>query len=208
MCPADVSDVKPRAPGRPREAATEDAILDAALGLLNEQCYSEITIEKIASRAGVGKPTIYRRWKAKSDLMLTAYATRVIQRASPILPSGDVFIDLEHFLERMFLATNHPTNERALRCFIAESQYDPEFRRGFYALFLATRRSAMKELLAFGQINGQIRADLNLEVACDLLYGAFAARLINGVLPRDPGFARDIVGMLRPGLAPDKSVGA
>jgi hypothetical protein len=134
--------------------------------------------------------------------VLNAYATRVISRNPPVVPSGDVFADLEQFLSRMFMATNHPTNERALRCFIAESQYDPDFRRAFYAEFLARRRASMRELLAFGQAAGQIKTDLDLELACDLLYGAFAARLINGELPRDASFAHAIVEALRPGLAP------
>ena len=81
-------------PGRPREAATEQAIVDAALSLLDESCYSEITIEKIASRAGVGKPTIYRRWKTKADIVLDAYAQRADSRTPPYVPTEDVFDDL------------------------------------------------------------------------------------------------------------------
>jgi AcrR family transcriptional regulator len=204
MSPADITDVpRPaaRAPGRPREAATEDAILDAALSLLDEQCYSEITIEKIASRAGVGKPTIYRRWKTKADVVLNAYAVHASKRGAPVLPTDDAFADLEDLLKRLFTVTNHPTNARAVRCFIAESQYDEEFRRKFYELFLSKRREAIKVILVHGQKLGQIRPDLDLEVACDLLYGAFAARLINGVLPLDTAFAAGIIETLRPGFS-------
>jgi AcrR family transcriptional regulator len=202
MLPADLDDatVPTRAPGRPREAATEAAIIDAALSLMDEQCYSEITIEKIASRAGVGKPTIYRRWRTKADVVLHAFAIRAANRGAPVPPSEDAFSDLQVFLERLFIATNHPVNMRAVRCFIAESQFDDDFRRKFYDLFLSKRREAMRNILQHGQALGQIRRDLDLEVACDLLYGAFSARLINGILPLDAAFATSIVDLLKHGF--------
>jgi AcrR family transcriptional regulator len=201
MSPSDTTEIpRSRAPGRPREAATEDAIIDAALSLLDEQCYSEITIEKIASRAGVGKPTIYRRWKTKADVVLHAYALRAANRGSPILPSEDAFADLEELLRRLFTVSNHPTNARAVRCFIAESQFDDDFRKAFYENFLAKRRDAMAAILRHGQKLGQVREDLDMEVACDILYGAFAARLINGVLPLDNAFAAAIIKQVRPGF--------
>lgn len=190
-----------RAPGRPREAATEDAIVDATLGLLDEQCYSEITIEKIATRAGVGKPTIYRRWKTKADLVLHAYAVRAANRAPPYVPSEDVFHDLQASLERQFAVITHPVNNRALRCFIAESQYDDEFRQKFYETFLVKRREVIASVLKHGQAIGQIRPDLDLVVATDLIYGAFSARLIHGAYPLDAAFAAAVVDQLRHGFA-------
>lgn len=213
MCPADLVDAPPatpvktdmpslqgRAPGRPREAATEDAIIDAALSLLDETCYSEITIEKIASRAGVGKPTIYRRWKTKADIVLHAYAQRAANRTPPYMPTEDVFYDLQQSLERLFVVTTHPVNNRAIRCFIAESQYDEDFRRKFFDLFLSKRRDAIAAILHHGQSLGQIRRDIDVEVACDLIYGAFCARLIHAALPLDAAFAVALVDQLRHGF--------
>jgi AcrR family transcriptional regulator len=199
---ADVakSEVPARTAGRPREAATEDAIVDAALSLLDEQCYSEITIEKIASRAGVGKPTIYRRWRTKADIVLHAYAVRAANRTPPYVPTEDVFQDLQGSLERLFAVTTHPVNNRAVRCFIAESQYDEEFRKKFYDNFLAKRREAIAVILRHGQAMGQIRPDLDLVVACDLIYGAFSARLIHSAYPLDTAFAAAIVDHLRGGF--------
>ncbi len=212
MRPTDLADPvtsKPetlaRSPGRPREVATEQAIVDAALGLLDEQCYSEITIEKIATRAGVGKPTIYRRWRTKADIVLHAYAVRAANRSPPYVPSEDVFHDLQMSLERLFAVTNHPVNNRAVRCFIAESQYDEDFRRKFYDSFLAKRRESIAAILRHGQVMGQIRTDLDVVVACDLIYGAFCARLIHNAYPLDAAFAAAIVDQLRGGFEPKNS---
>jgi AcrR family transcriptional regulator len=196
---ADVIEKTGRAPGRPREASTDQSILEAALSLLEEDCYSYITFEKIAARAGVGKPTIYRRWKTKADLVLDAYAQSVAARAPAYLPSGDAFADLQAFLERLFVVAAHPTTERILRCFILESQFDEEFRAKYYDKVLRGRREAIAAILRHGQALGQVRRDVDFEVAADLIYGAFAARMIHGAFPMDAAFAAEIVRQLRLG---------
>jgi AcrR family transcriptional regulator len=190
-----------RAPGRPREAATDEAILKAALTLLDEDCYSYITIAKIAERAGVGKPTIYRRWKTKADIVLEAYAKRTAESGAPYEPSGDAFADLQAFLMRLFAVVEDPATVRALRSFIAESQYDEEFRSKYYEKVLRDRRAAIADIIRHGQTTGQIRRDLDLEVVADLVYGAFAARMIHGAFPTDAAFAAEIVRQLRLGFA-------
>jgi AcrR family transcriptional regulator len=191
-----------RAPGRPRDQVAHDSILDAAVTMLDECCYSEITIEKIAARAGVGKPTIYRRWKTKAEVMLEAYARRIASHRPPYIPSEDVFADLVSFLDRMFIAMANPVANRALRCFIAESQHDEDFRPKFYELFLAGRRRTLAEVLEHGKAIGQIRRDLDNEIVADILYGAYSARLITGHAPLDRAFAEKLIETLRPALAP------
>jgi len=61
-----------RAPGRPLDAAVEDAILRAALQLLGEAGYGGLRIEEVARRAGAGKTSIYRRWATREELILAA----------------------------------------------------------------------------------------------------------------------------------------
>lgn len=63
---------KTRPPGRPRSARADRAILDATVDLLVEQGYQGMSIEGVAARAGVGKTTIYRRWRSKEDLVVDA----------------------------------------------------------------------------------------------------------------------------------------
>ncbi len=202
MTPADTADTlgHARAPGRPRDQVAHDAIQDAAMSLLGECCYSEITIEKIAARAGVGKPTIYRRWKTKADVVIDAYAASASSKSVPTIPSEDVFDDLVRFLERIFIVNSHPLNMRALRCFIAEAQYDEQFRAKFYELMLSQRRVALGKLLDHGKAMGQIRPDINNEIVADLVYGAFATRIITDHGRLDRIFAEQIIATLRGGI--------
>ncbi|HEU4429507.1 MAG TPA: helix-turn-helix domain-containing protein, partial [Myxococcota bacterium] len=61
------------AAGRPRSGEAHRAILDATLELLQEVGFSALTMEGVASRAGVGKATIYRRWTSKLPLVVEAF---------------------------------------------------------------------------------------------------------------------------------------
>ena len=197
-----------RAPGRPRDQVAHDAILDAGLSLLEEQCYSEITIEKIAARAGVGKPTIYRRWKTKAEVLLEAYAQRVARSKPPYFPSEDAYSDLVEYMMRMFALTSHPGSNRMLRCFIAEAQHDEQFRARFFELFLANRRKSLFEVFEHGKAIGQVRADLDHELFADLIHGAFTARLMTCHAPIDRAFAEKLVAALRPAMVPARAAAA
>ena len=61
-----------RAPGRPRSAQADQAIIDAIVDLLVDRGYREVTIEAVAARAGVAKTTIYRRWPSKAEMVVEA----------------------------------------------------------------------------------------------------------------------------------------
>ncbi|MEU2592368.1 helix-turn-helix domain-containing protein, partial [Streptomyces albidoflavus] len=61
-----------RRPGRPRDAARDDALLDAARQVLLRDGYAGLSMEKVATLAGVGKPTLYRRWPSRAALVADA----------------------------------------------------------------------------------------------------------------------------------------
>src|SRR5882762_3584246 len=88
-----------RRPGRPRSAATDEAILDAAVDLLSEQGFLALTIEAVAARAGVAKTTLYRRWSNKDDLLLDAVSCLKGPPFDP--PGGSVRDDTLYMLTRM-----------------------------------------------------------------------------------------------------------
>jgi AcrR family transcriptional regulator len=61
-------------PGRPRSSTAHEAIVQSAVVLFIEQGFEGMSLEAVASRAGVGKATIYRRWSSKEDLVIDAVA--------------------------------------------------------------------------------------------------------------------------------------
>ncbi|RIS60182.1 TetR/AcrR family transcriptional regulator [Mycobacteroides abscessus] len=76
-----------------RSARVREAILDAAFGELIDRGYAELTMEAVASRAGVNKTTIYRRWPTLEDLLVEALTTWSLE-AIPIPETGSIESDL------------------------------------------------------------------------------------------------------------------
>ena len=84
---AESAEPVPRGPGRPRDAGRDRAILAATFALLQEFGYRDLTIERIAATAGVGRPTIYRRWASKAALVVAALAS-TNRIAIPVVDTG------------------------------------------------------------------------------------------------------------------------
>ena len=193
----------PRPPGRPRSDATRQAILDASAHLLETETYDKISIERIAAEAKVGKQSIYRWWGGKADVMLAAYTERVIPRLPPRNPTGDAIGDLGEFLKQYFATVRAPLVRRAMQGLLAEAQLDADFRLRFYGVFVASRRTNFRHLLRQGVAQGQLRADLDIEIVIDMLNGAFWYRLLSGAEDEiDDAFAEALVRTLRPTLEP------
>lgn len=191
-----------RAPGRPRSDATRQGILDAAVELMANQSYRDITVEGIAARAKVGKQSIYRWWPSKADLMLEAYTDRSLYKLPPHLPSGDVFADLERDLSRYFTVLQHEMVSKGIRSLVAEAQLDDSFRAKFYDAVWRKRCEAVHAILRHGVALGQIRPDVDVETVAHVIHGASWYRMLSGTSrPFDVGYAQRVVALLRDGIA-------
>src|SRR3954464_15426512 len=82
----------PRAPGRPRSEQVDDAILAAARAELGAHGYARMTVDAVAARGGVRKPTIYLRHPTKADLATAAIASMRVQPRPE--PTDDLCADL------------------------------------------------------------------------------------------------------------------
>lgn len=76
-----------------RSARVRDAILKAAFGELIDNGYAALSVEAVASRAGVNKTTIYRRWPTLDDLLVDALTTWSVE-ALPVPDTGSIETDL------------------------------------------------------------------------------------------------------------------
>src|SRR5437762_5596815 len=88
------------AAGRKRSSAARAAILEAALALLRERSYAELSCEAIAAEARVGKQTIYRWWNNKADVVLEALSEHA--RAVTAPETGNLAGDVCAFFESTF----------------------------------------------------------------------------------------------------------
>lgn len=191
-----------RPPGRPRSEATRAAILAAASDLLETIPLSQITIERIASEAKVGKQSIYRWWDGKADVLLDAFTDRALIQLPALEPTSNATADLECLLRLFFDSLRVYAIGKTLRGLIAEAQLDAEFRAKFYAVFVSARRDMMRDVVHAGLQSGEFRSDLEVELILDLLYGAFWYRLLSGTAdPLDDAFAEAVIRILKPVVA-------
>jgi AcrR family transcriptional regulator len=193
--------IEKRAPGRPRSEQTQQAVLDSAVELIELENYRDISIEKIAAHAKVGKQSIYRRWPSKADLVLEAYTARALQRMPPFLPSSDAFADLQDDLVRYFALMRNEMLSKGVRSLIAEAQLDNDFRTKLYANVLRVRCEALRRIFKHGVSIGQFRADLDEDALSHMIHGAFWYRFLSGTaLAYDDDYAAKIVAFLRPAM--------
>ncbi|WOF73475.1 TetR/AcrR family transcriptional regulator [Parvibaculaceae bacterium PLY_AMNH_Bact1] len=187
--------------GRPRSEAARRAILDAAAGLLEEGGISAVTMEAVAARAKVGKPTIYRSWPnaqalAMATLMEADTAqTNVRETASPLA-------DLERQLLKVVdkFATKRGGQVRLM---LAAAEQDSEIAKGFRNQVILKSRVEGHDLLTRAIVAGEVRVDADIEIALDMIYGPLFYRVLIGHLPLDAAFAqgllRDVLRGLRSG---------
>lgn len=169
-----------RKPGRPRDAAVGERVLDAALELLHDEGFSGLTIEGIADRAGVSKATIYRRWESKETLLVDAVA-RVVE-AVVIEDTGDIRHDLIAAVRGM---CSFVTDTRAGEVFpwlVGEIASRSEIGTRYAAAVIVPRRQMLGELVAAAIERGDLRDDLDVATAVDMLMGPVIMRRIAGLL--------------------------
>ncbi|HXA50249.1 MAG TPA: TetR/AcrR family transcriptional regulator [Candidatus Acidoferrum sp.] len=185
-------------PGRPRNADTERRIVQIALERLAEEGYSRMSLDDIALRAGVSKPTIYRRWKGKADLATAAI--RTLQIAEPPVATGSPREDLVGILRNFRRSLLRPNGFALIGTVLAEEAHTPELLRFFRQRIVAPRRRMLRVVLERAAASGQLRRGVDPRTAAALLIGAFYARYLAG--PRIPArFPEDVVRLVWDGIA-------
>ncbi len=158
-----------KAPGRPRNAQADEAILDAVLTLLAEgQSAAALSIESVAARAGVGKATLYRRWPNKEALLVDA--VRSMKGPIPELGGTSVRDDLI-----AVVTANRSSRAREFgivtACLLPDLLRDSELHR-MHHMVMEPRREVMRGILRRGIASGELRADLNIELTLLMLGGS------------------------------------
>ncbi len=183
--------------GRPRDPETERRILEVTLRHLAEEGYSRMSLDNIALAAGVSKPTIYRRWPGKADLATAAL--RTLQLAEPPVDTGTTTGDLIATLENFSRSLLRPNGLSLIGTVLAEEAHTPELLALFRERLVVPRRQMLLAILDRAKRRGELRRGANLDVAVNLLVGAFYARyLAASAIPA--GFPRELVAMVWPGL--------
>lgn len=170
-----------RPPGRPRDPGADRAILEAAVDVLRTEGFGGFTVDAVATRAGVGKATIYRRWSGKEELILAAAETVMAEIPRP--DTGSVRDDLLVLAKSMAAHFASETAGCLAADLAAEAARNPE-AQALMRRFTSTRRKVSVGVVRRAVERGELRADIDPDVVVDGIVGPifFRARLSGGSL--------------------------
>jgi AcrR family transcriptional regulator len=189
-----------RAIGRPREARADRAIRTAALELMAEQGVQALRMGDVATRAGVGKATIYRRYRSKDELVTDAVGGLVSEIAVP--DTGSTRGDLLALMNEAVELYSNSLAAGLMPTVVDEMSRNPEFAEIARDRFLTGRRAALREVFERGVGRGDLRRDLDVELALDVLGGPLFYRLMITGGPIDARLATNVVELILRGFAP------
>ncbi len=192
------SAVEPRGPGRPRSATAHDAILTAAIALVREVGYDNVTMDAIALRAGVGKATVYRRWTGKETLV--AEGIERIIAALPTPDTGTIEGDLRGVMRSELALYADPATRGLLHGLVAAIGRSDLIARAVREGFVATRRASIRRVLERGIARGELRADADVELAMDVLAGPLFLREMFTGGPVNERVGRTLIAVALHGL--------
>jgi AcrR family transcriptional regulator len=173
-----------RSPGRPRDERASQAISEAAFRQLADVGYAKISMESVASEAGVARATIYRRYRDKADLITAAIAEHAAE--IPTVPSNDPKGDLCRFLtdfDDRFVASG-----MGILGSLLAAQDDPRALELHRERVVAPRVAYARRLLEQAQGRGELRPDADLDLAIQMLSGSVFHRRVAGT-PSESGWA-------------------
>ena len=162
---------------RPLDPTIDRAITEATLTLLRERGFARMSMEAVATVAGVGKPAIYRRFRDKAALVAAVIDDQLPQMEIP--DAGDTRAELWSGVDGGF-PTDAPSYVGLIGGLMSEQERHPELIEAFRRSVLLPRRAMAQAAIERGQARGDIRADIPSMTLLDLLAGPLHARAFAG----------------------------
>ncbi|MFC7528514.1 TetR/AcrR family transcriptional regulator [Actinoplanes sp. GCM10030250] len=184
-----------------RNERSRRAILTAALELLGETGYRDLTVEAIAARAGVGKQTIYRWWRGKGAVILEALVDSTVTDLA--LPdTGDLRADLRLVLRATVAEFADPQLSATTRAITIETLADDTLAEQVRDQLLRPQLAAVRDRLRAGRAAGQVREGVDLDVAVELLFGPIYHRWLLRNGPLTEAYADELVDVALAAIGP------
>jgi AcrR family transcriptional regulator len=182
--------------GRPRDPRTRAAILTAARALLEKGGLTAVTIEAIADKAGVSRPTIYRYWPNAPAVAMAAFLEASGAPAAG-KASRSPLAALRAQLHAIADAFAAPTG-RSVAAMIAAAQSETELAKAFRNEFIARNRDAARILIERCIEERLVVAPADIDLALDLIFGPLFYRLLMGHAPITRGLVDQLLETVIP----------
>src|SRR5262245_31561140 len=179
--------------GRPplQTAVSHAAIMDAVYALLQEKSVRDMTMEEVAKRAKVGKPTLYKWWPTKATLVLAMLCERMAPNLE--MPTDLTAEESLRFRVRQLIDAFNGPFGKIVAGLIAEGQSEPAILQEFFNRWVGPRRNATIADLQRGKNGGELRSETELEMLNDTIFGAIYYRLLLRLGPLTRRFGEELV---------------
>jgi AcrR family transcriptional regulator len=164
--------------GRPRDPEADGRILTAAAALILMRGFDSMTVDEVATNAGVGKATVYRRWARKEDLAVAAME-QLYRSEMPTPDTGSIREDLRQAYASALTFINSVNGTDYVRTTIKESMRDDRIATLYRE---AAERAENSSIAMFERAiaRGEVRPDIPMSIAVQLIGGIIAMRATTG----------------------------
>jgi AcrR family transcriptional regulator len=171
-----MSDTAKKTLGRPRSTQSHQAIRQATLELLAEVGFDRMSIEAIATRAGVGKTTIYRRYESKEELVADAIESL---REDVIIPdTGSFWGDIDALIQSAAQITLSPLGRQTVAMIISSATSNPQFAQVYWTKYLQPRQQAFAIVLERAKARNEVQTEIDSNLVFDIMSGVMLYALV------------------------------
>jgi AcrR family transcriptional regulator len=177
--------------GRPRDPSRDDAIIDATIEVLVRDGYDRLSMEGVATAAGVGKATVYRRWSSKAELVIDAMA--MLKPALDTIDTGS----LDGDIELMTAASCSPYSQRLFEVMVSICSAlprEPDLLEAFRTRFTEPRIARTTQLLERARDRGELGPEVDIAMAASLVPSLMLQRALMTGKPAGRAYAEQVVG--------------
>jgi AcrR family transcriptional regulator len=158
-----------RARGRPRSEESRDAVLKAAMELIQEDDMRRVSVKWISARSGVSTATIYKWWPNKMAVIIDAFLYQMTVDA-PVADTGSAAEDFRLTLRGIIRFHNSPIGAIYAQL-VGEAHFNPTERDRIRTHLMAVRRAAMRKIWHRGVARGDLDPNIDPEVGLGLIFG-------------------------------------
>ena len=192
--------------GRPRSesAASHAAIMDAVYELLKVKSARDLTMDAIAKKANVGKPTLYKWWPSKAALIMAMFHERIASHSeAPAAATAEEAIRTK--MRRLIREVNGLFG-KVVADLIAEGQSDPAILQEFYELHGSHRRAPAVADIERGKLAGEFSTDTNAELLVDAIFGPVYYRLLLRFAPLTEKYGNELIDQVLLGVRKERKL--
>lgn len=164
-----MTDSPPRS-GRRRDPRIEPAVLLGAMKVYATSGWRSFSIQAVAEMSGVGKPAVYRRWRNRADLLVSAFESVDFPVAGD---HGSLRADLTAYADAWvtWFQTDHLPEAGTL--ILADSNAHPELGELYRERLMAPRVRAVRDITVRAIARGELHPDTPVTTIPEMLLGAF-----------------------------------